>query len=181
MQTIDHVRLRLEPPAHGWLPFRLEIGDVVVEDKASRVLNDPVKELLDLRRFADESGWGALRVCLWLEPDGYLLDTSARRDESSIVIRLGHAPDLIPPSRTGEVQTMLEGSVAREVLGPALREGLAGLLEGPGAEALDGWRRGGRSRATAVLSACHVTERGARSLETRSPTSTASSTGENPR
>lgn len=76
MHKLDRFVLTLGRPSHGWLPFRLELGNFVVDDAASAVLNDPVEELLDLLAYSASPNQTDARVCFWLEPAGYALDAS---------------------------------------------------------------------------------------------------------
>lgn len=48
MRRVEQLELTLKPPRHGWLPFRLSLDDIVIEDAASNVLNDPLSSLFDL-------------------------------------------------------------------------------------------------------------------------------------
>lgn len=85
------MKIDLGPPHAGWLPVSLG-GDGWQESlEASGVLGDPLRECLELARFALTSSSGIGRAQLWLEPDSYLLEVIP--SEGSVEVRVRWIPD----------------------------------------------------------------------------------------
>ena len=143
MRSVSRVSLLLLPPKHGWLRVRLELDDFVVDDAASNVLNDPVAELIEMLPTSAAPALHSPRVCFWLEPDGYAIDVLRARAAFRSVLRIYYDRDFVPPMRKREMAVRFECEVETDTLSSALFAGLAGLLDGPGAGALDEWRRHG--------------------------------------
>ena len=130
MGEMDRFRLALGRPQHGWLPFRLEIGDFILEDSASFVLNDPLAEWLDLLECCIRPCRGPARVCLWLEPAGYAVDLVASEQAEQVELRVYFDPSFIPPMRERSMSLQFEGVVRRSTVAAGLVAGLGGLLRG---------------------------------------------------
>lgn len=142
MRDTDPFRLEIGRPAHGWLPFRLELASVVIDDAASNVLNDPVDKLLDLLAYSLRPSGTEPRACFWLEPAGYALDVCAVVGSAErFVVRLFFDDSFVPPMRGRTMQLRAEAELAGSVISAAVRAGLATLLAGPDRGALDRWRR----------------------------------------
>jgi hypothetical protein len=134
-------RLGLGRPTHGWLPFRLELAGVVIDDAASNVLNDPVDELLGLLAYSLTPRGTEPRVCFWLEPAGYALDAcTVAGSADRFIVRLFFDESFVPPMRRHTMQLRAEAELAGSVLSAGVRAGLATLLAGQDRGALDGWR-----------------------------------------
>ena len=134
-------RLGLGRPTHGWLPFRLDIASVAIDDAASNVLNDPVDELLDLLAYSLTPRGAEPRVCFWLEPAGYALDVcTVAGSPERFIVRLFFDESFVPPMRRHPMQLRAEVELTGSVLSAGVRTGLASLLAGQDRGALDGWR-----------------------------------------
>jgi hypothetical protein len=141
MRSVSHVGIIVRPPRHGWLPLRVELDDFVVDEAASAVLNDPMEELLDLLAFLVAPDPVGVRLCIWLEPDGYAFDLSGTTDPDRCVMRVFHDRTFVPPMQGRDMTLRFEGELETHQLRSTLHGALAGLLEGAGARALDTWRR----------------------------------------
>lgn len=141
MRSVDHARLLLSPPKHGWMPIRLELDEFVIEDAASNVLNDPLAALIEMFRFSVTPMSTGERVCLWLEPDGYAIDVLRTSVGTRSVLNVYYDRDFVPPMQKHQMARRFECELDTEVLCAALFAGLSGLIMGPQAAALDTWRR----------------------------------------
>jgi hypothetical protein len=119
----------------------LEVDEFVIDDAASNVMNDPVGSFLDLFEFSIEPKDPGPRVCLWLEPSGYAIDVLPTDEPNRCALRISYAKDFLPTRSMYRPIVRFEGDLAANELRGGLLDGLAGLLEGPGADALDRWRR----------------------------------------
>lgn len=142
MRDTDQFRLGLGRPTHGWLPFRLELASVVIDDAASNVLNDPVDELLDLLAYSLSPSGTEPRVCFWLEPAGYALDVCTAAGSAELfIVRLFFDDGFVPPMRGRTMQLRAETELTSSVLSAAVGAGLGPLLADADGGALDGWLR----------------------------------------
>jgi len=112
--TIARIDLALQPPRHGWLPLRLELGSFVVECVASNVLNDPLDELIEAVAFCKAPLVGHHRICLWLEPEGYAVDIVPSASSDHCIIRVSFDASFVPPMLRRELDI---GLGAKQILG----------------------------------------------------------------
>lgn len=133
--------LSLGAVRHGWLEVRLAIGDFVFDDVASNVLNDPLAELVEVERFLVDASIASVRVCLWLEPDGYVVDFDRDDETSSVRVRVGYDESLVPPMRgRTPKRTVLDTRIVATRLAPVLWRALDGFFVSVDADALETWR-----------------------------------------
>ena len=78
--------LRLGTPSAGWLPITVRVGERVYETAASRVLNDPLDELVAAAVALRHDDPLCASVRLWEEPAWKELRFTAERDEEDVVI-----------------------------------------------------------------------------------------------
>lgn len=142
MQRIEKLELTLKPPRHGWLPFRLALDDIVLEDAASNVLNDPLSSLFDLASHLAGAGRLPSRVCLWLEPSGYALDAEPAGKPGLHILRLFYHHDFVPPMPGQSMTLRHEVSIESSRASRSLTRGLADLLRDAEVDALNTWRTG---------------------------------------
>lgn len=99
-----HIRIRHEPPSHGWLPIHLSLNGQDVLIVASDVPNNPIQELLE----ALESAAHGRYASVWwhLEPDGYFMRFVPIGDEIKLLLEF--APGSI--ARRAEEVLCLQGT-----------------------------------------------------------------------
>lgn len=139
MDTIDRIRLTLEPPKHGWLPTKLELGDFVVDDVASGVLNDPIEEFLEALAYCQNPTSAGNRICLWMEPGGYAIDIVASSTSDRCVLRVSFHGDFIPPMRGKEMKVEFEAEADTIRVSRAISAAFGELLRPVHQRALDDW------------------------------------------
>lgn len=82
------IKMRYQPPRHGWLTVALTVGEQTVQIDASDVPNNPVADLLDALDLASN---GVASTVWWnLEPDGYSMYFTP--DGNQVDFRLDFAP-----------------------------------------------------------------------------------------
>ncbi|HXU01183.1 MAG TPA: hypothetical protein VN903_09330 [Polyangia bacterium] len=96
-RRVASIEFSLSSPArHGWVEFRLVLGDEVFRLPASNVLNDPISELIDWVEFLLDPRSGFRRVCVWLEPEGYAFDLQPMRP-SEFMVSVWWDGSFVPP------------------------------------------------------------------------------------
>jgi len=159
VRRIEQLELTLKPPRHGWLPFRLSLDDIVIEDAASNVLNDPLSSLFDLAEHVAGASKSPARACLWLEPSGYALDSEPASQPGVHVLRLFYHHDFLPPMSGRSMTLRHEVSIESSRASRALIRGLADLLRDAEVDALNSWRKGAKPPWPTAFSECEVTPR----------------------
>lgn len=142
LKTFHEIRLTFQAPEHGWLPVKLELGDFVIDDLASGVLNDPIDEFLEALAFCDAPTNRSHRICLWGEPGGYAIDLLASSMHERCVIRVSSYDDFIPPMRGKEMRVEFEGETATIRVFRATSAAFGELLRPTHKRALDAWSPG---------------------------------------
>jgi hypothetical protein len=122
---------------------RFELDDFAIDDAASNVLNDPVAELIELLPSSVAPALRGPRVCFWLEPDGYAIDVLRGSAPCRSIVRIYYDKSFVPPMQRRRMTIRFECELETDTLSSALLTGLAELLDGPGAAALDDWHRDG--------------------------------------
>ncbi|NHZ35853.1 hypothetical protein [Massilia rubra] len=99
------IKMRNQPPRHGWMGVTLTLGAQVVEIDASDVPNNPVADLLDA---LDLAAHGLPSRVWWhLEPDGYFMYFIPDGDQ--VHFRIDFAPD----SEAARAHTVAQGTGSR--------------------------------------------------------------------
>lgn len=141
METIERISLALGLPEHGWLPFRLQLDDFVLDLQVSNVLNGPLSELIEAIAFCQPPLVGGHRVCLWLEPAGYALDLIAGAAPDRCILRVSFDEDFVPPMQGDLTEVVFEGEADAGALCGALESAIVGFLASVDAPTLKAWRR----------------------------------------
>lgn len=131
MRAVRHFQIALQAPRVGWLPFRLEFDDTVIEGTASFVLTDPLESLIELLAFAVKPTTPGPSVCFWLEPHGYILESKAAPDRSHVMLRLRYYKMVWPPDRGRGMREIIECILPSHFLRDPLHSALQAILEGP--------------------------------------------------
>lgn len=143
VKTIEAIRLTFQPPEHGWLPLKLELGDFVLDDIASGVLNDPIDEFFEALAFCDHPTSAGYRVRLWMEPGGYAIDMQPASDSERCVIRIWSYADFIPPLHGQEGMTVeFDGEVETARVSRVISSAFGELLRPDHQASLDAWAPG---------------------------------------
>jgi hypothetical protein len=123
--------LRLGTPSAGWLPITVRVGERVYETAASRVLNDPLDELVAAAVALRHDDPLCASVRLWEEPAWKELRFTAERDEEDVVI------EFIDTDRR---TLMSKAAGKRDGVATSLAGELAVFEQGlPRTGAIDGW------------------------------------------
>jgi hypothetical protein len=130
MVVINRINLSLGEPLHGWLPFCFEFDGYRIEDTASKVLNNPLEELLSLLHFSLHPGMYNAIVYFWLEPAGYAIEVYENSRTPLLKIRVYFGKTFYPPNRTDAVKLEFEGEVHRNQLSTSLIEAFTRFFEG---------------------------------------------------
>lgn len=138
MRRLTHIEFSFKPPRNGWLPFRLSLGDCVIEDTASNVLNDPLAELIDAA-MSPPSRVASIRICFWLEPAGYALDLLQADEPDLSVLRLSYDDSFVPPMRHSDMTIKQEALLESRLIRTALVSGLVAFGRSADTAALEKW------------------------------------------
>jgi hypothetical protein len=141
METIERISLALGTPEHGWLPFRLQLNDFVLEDKASNVLTAPLTDLIEAVAFCHPPLVGSHRFCLWLEPEGYAVDLVAGASPDRCIVRVSFDKNFVPPMRGFPMEVVFEGEADAGVIRGALESALTEFFAVVDAPTLKMWKR----------------------------------------
>jgi hypothetical protein len=139
VRRVEHIRFALGQPRKGWLPFRISLGDFVVEDEASNVLNDPLAELIDWAVDLSASVSTPRRVFFWLEPSGYALDAMASDEPGLHILRVLLDGTVVPPRSRGEMRLQHEVLAEVSTIQSSLIAGLGALSRDADVTSLEKW------------------------------------------
>jgi len=142
VNIIEYIRLTFQTPKHGWLPVKLELGKLVIDDAASNVLNDPIDEFLDALAFCNAPTSAGHRICLWLEPAGFAIDLVESSTPERCILRVFYDDSFVPPMRRTRMKVKFEMEADAIRVSRAISAALGDLLQRTHEPALDAWKPG---------------------------------------
>jgi hypothetical protein len=131
--------LTLSPPVHGWLPIHLQVADFILECCASKVLNDPIRELLGILGFTISPNQIGRRACLWTEPAGYVLEVALSDAQGQFLLRVLFDEYIFPPMENKEMTLLFEGKFEARTFSRSLLKSFHQFFDSCDAANLERW------------------------------------------